>query len=65
MQPWTRYQLHLLLAISTTAGAGFGLSDGPGPARAAFWFACLAAALYNAVLFGVGWQQTREAADAT
>lgn len=59
MTPWRRYWLHLLIASLALLGAGSGLLDDPSNGRIVFWYVCLFAALYNGVLFGVGWQKER------
>jgi hypothetical protein len=62
MTPWRRYWWHLVVAVLALAGAASGLLDHPGVLATGFWFLCLYSGLYNGVLFGVGWQQTRQRA---
>lgn len=59
MTPWSRHWLHLLVAVMATAGAISGLVEDSGTLRTVFWLVCLCSGFYNAVLFGVGWEQHR------
>jgi hypothetical protein len=59
VQTWKRYWLHLAVAVLAALGAASGLADTSSAAGAAFWLLCLGSALYNAALFGVGWERRR------
>lgn len=65
MRPWKRYWLHLVVGVLAVLGAASGLVGSTSAPGTAFWMFCLASALYNAVLFGVGWQQRRSATART
>jgi hypothetical protein len=61
MQPWRRYWLHMAVAILAALGAASGLAESSSLAPTMFWLVCLGSSLYNAALFGVGWQRHRGA----
>lgn len=59
MQPWRRYWAHLPVAALSALGAAAGLDNSSSLWSTTFWLICLTASLYNAVLFGVGWQRAQ------
>ena len=59
LEPWKRYGWHLPVAVLAALGGASGLEDASTTAGALFWWACVAGALLNAVLYGIGRERSR------